>query len=154
MDGVMETIWGLLSEGRPSREVIAMGFAPRTVFAVPKSLRRRRNSASSEIVPSPGAAPETDLNHLEGKAEALEARASRRETVEPSAMKISDPDEVREYIGPASESDGEEVGDVGDIADVRDPDKADKSQVDEGDENKDDDALSGWFPFRVSFLDD
>ena len=91
----------------------------------------------------------TGLDDLRAKVEALEAREAEREA---KSVAIQE-----RPAGPGSvhggEPEAEEVGDNADNADVRDPDKVDKSQVDERAKNKDDDALSGWFPFRVPFFD-
>ncbi len=39
-NGIMEEIRGLLNEGRPSAEVIAMGYAPSSVYKAQRQLRK------------------------------------------------------------------------------------------------------------------
>lgn len=73
MDGAMQRIRSLLSQGKSSREIINLGLAPRTVYKV-QQVFRRKNSAATEMSPSTGAALQQDFRDLKAKVESLESR--------------------------------------------------------------------------------
>ena len=79
MNGLMETIRNLLSQGKSSREIIDLGFAPRTVYKVRQDLRRKKNSTTTDIVLRVGADLQRDIRSLKRKVEALEATAKTQE---------------------------------------------------------------------------
>ena len=91
MDGAMQTIRSLLSQGKSSREIIDLGFAPRTVYKVQQDFRRR-NPAAAEISPGSGAALQQDFEYLKTKVESLESKGKvPDETFEGTQERPADP---------------------------------------------------------------
>ena len=49
MDGIMGQIRGLLAEGKSSREIISIGYSPRTVYRCQRIYRRRNRSFEDRV---------------------------------------------------------------------------------------------------------
>ena len=85
MDGIMNSIRDLLSEGMASRRIIDLGFAPRTVYKVQRDFGRK-SAAERRVDPNIAAALQQGFEQLKVKVEALEAKVTEDEPQDPCPM--------------------------------------------------------------------
>ena len=85
MDGVMSSIRELLADGMSSRQIIDLGFAPRTVYKVQRDFRRKK-AAASAADPNIATALQQRFEVLTERLEALESKVTDDVTPDPCPM--------------------------------------------------------------------
>jgi hypothetical protein len=77
--GIMEEIWELLSQGKTSSEIIALGHKPPTVYKVQRQIRERSLGIASELIPGPDRANEATPAESQREAAELHQRIATLE---------------------------------------------------------------------------